>query len=42
MPSNLSDAAIKQASRITSRSVLFPIPNTEIAVNPYIQQNPGW
>lgn len=42
MPSTLSDAAIKQASRITSRSVLFPIPNTEIAVNPYVAQNPGW
>ena len=42
MPANLSDAAIKQASRVTSRSVLFPIPNTEIAVNPYVTQNPGW
>ncbi|WP_127124880.1 RagB/SusD family nutrient uptake outer membrane protein [Pseudoflavitalea rhizosphaerae] len=42
MPASLSDAAIKQASRVTSRSVLFPIPNTEIAVNPYVAQNPGW
>lgn len=42
MPSTLSDPAIKQAQRVTSRSLLFPIPNTEIAVNPYIQQNPGW
>jgi hypothetical protein len=42
MPSTLSPAAIGQASRITSRSVLFPIPNTEIAVNPNIAQNPGW
>ena len=42
MPSTLSDAAIKQASRITSRSVLFPIPNTELAVNSSIPQNPGW
>jgi SusD family. len=41
MPTNLADAAIKQAQRVTSRSVLFPIPNTEIAVNP-IPQNPGW
>ncbi|MGN6420759.1 MAG: RagB/SusD family nutrient uptake outer membrane protein [Pseudobacter sp.] len=42
MPSNLSDAAIKQAQRVTARSILFPIPNTEIAVNPYVSQNPGW
>lgn len=42
MPAALNDAAIKQAARITSRSVLFPIPNTEIAVNPTVQQNPGW
>ncbi|MDF2192703.1 RagB/SusD family nutrient uptake outer membrane protein [Paraflavitalea sp. CAU 1676] len=42
MPSTLSDAAIKQAARVTARSVLFPIPNTEIAVNPYVSQNPGW
>jgi hypothetical protein len=42
MPSALSAPAIAQASRITSRSVLFPIPNSEISVNPYISQNPGW
>ncbi len=42
MPATLSAAAIGQASRITSRSVLFPIPNSEIAVNPNISQNPGW
>jgi starch-binding outer membrane protein, SusD/RagB family len=42
MPSTLSAPAISQASRITSRSLLFPIPNSEISVNPYITQNPGW
>lgn len=42
MPSTLSAAAIQQASRVTARSVLFPIPNSEIAVNPNIAQNPGW
>jgi hypothetical protein len=42
MPATLSPAAIGQASRITSRSVLFPIPNSEIAVNPNLSQNPGW
>ncbi|HEX6428342.1 MAG TPA: RagB/SusD family nutrient uptake outer membrane protein [Niastella sp.] len=42
MPSALSAPAIAQASRITSRSILFPIPNSEISVNPYISQNPGW
>jgi hypothetical protein len=42
MPSNLSGPAIAQASRITPRSVLFPIPNSEISVNPNISQNPGW
>jgi len=42
MPSALSAPAIAQASRITSRSVLFPIPNSEISVNPTISQNPGW
>lgn len=42
MPSSLSAPAIGQAGRVTSRSVLFPIPNSEVAVNPYISQNPGW
>jgi hypothetical protein len=42
MPSALSGPAIAQASRITSRSILFPIPNSEISVNPNIAQNPGW
>jgi hypothetical protein len=42
MPAALRDAAIAQAQRITGRSVLFPIPNSEMAVNPNIQQNPGW
>ncbi len=42
MPSTLSAAAIQQARRVTARSVLFPIPNSEIAVNPLIGQNPGW
>lgn len=42
MPAALRDAAIAQAQRITARSVLFPIPNSEMAVNPNIQQNPGW
>lgn len=42
MPSTLSAPAISQASRITARSILFPIPNSEISVNPYITQNPGW
>ncbi len=42
MPAALRDPAIAQAQRITERSVLFPIPNSELAVNPNIQQNPGW
>jgi starch-binding outer membrane protein, SusD/RagB family len=42
MPSNLSAPAIAQASRVTARSILFPIPNSEISVNPNIAQNPGW
>lgn len=42
MPAALRDAAIAQAQRITARSVLFPIPNSEMAVNSNIQQNPGW
>ncbi|WP_242696527.1 RagB/SusD family nutrient uptake outer membrane protein [Longitalea luteola] len=42
MPSSLSGPAIAQAGRVTARSVLFPIPNSEISVNPYISQNPGW
>ncbi|GAB3420492.1 RagB/SusD family nutrient uptake outer membrane protein [Niabella aquatica] len=30
------------AKNVAERSVLFPIPNTEIAVNKTIIQNPGW
>lgn len=44
--SNTAPTAFKYAattpSNMTERSVLFPIPNSEIAVNPYIKQNPGW
>jgi hypothetical protein len=42
MPAALRDPAIAQAQRITERSVLFPIPNSEMAVNPNVKQNPGW
>jgi hypothetical protein len=42
MPATLAPAAITQARNVTSRSVLFPIPNSEISVNPYVTQNPGW
>lgn len=42
MPATLSPAAITQARNVTARNVLFPIPNSEISVNPYIVQNPGW
>jgi hypothetical protein len=42
MPSTLVTPAVNQAKNVTSRSVLFPIPNSEIAVNPYATQNPGW
>lgn len=42
MPAALRDPAIAQAQRITDRAVLFPIPNSELAVNPNIKQNTGW
>ena len=42
MPTALKDAAIAQAQRVTDRAVLFPIPNSELAVNPNIRQNTGW
>lgn len=42
MPVALRDAAVAQAQRVTDRAVLFPIPNSELAVNPNIRQNTGW
>ncbi len=42
MPATLVTAAVNQAKNVTARNVLFPIPNSEISVNPYITQNPGW
>jgi len=42
MPAALATAAVNQAKNVTARSVLFPIPNSEISVNPYITQNSGW
>lgn len=42
MPSALKDPAIAQARRVTSRAVLFPIPNSELATNRNMKQNPGW
>lgn len=42
MPTALRDPAIAQAQRVTERAVLFPIPNSELAVNPNIKQNTGW
>jgi hypothetical protein len=42
MPTALKDATVAQAQRVTDRAVLFPIPNSELAVNPNIKQNTGW
>lgn len=42
MPTALRDPAVSQASRITQRAVVFPIPNSEAAANSEIIQNPGW
>lgn len=42
MPAALVEPAVGQANKVTDRSVLFPIPSSEIAVNPYLAQNPGW
>lgn len=42
MPTTLKAAAVGQASRITNRAVVFPIPASELNVNHNITQNPGW
>ncbi|MCH5598408.1 RagB/SusD family nutrient uptake outer membrane protein [Niabella ginsengisoli] len=42
MPTALKAAATGQARRITSRSVVFPIPHSELNVNHNATQNPGW
>lgn len=42
MPADLKGPAITQAQRITERAVLFPIPNSELATNQNMKQNPGW
>lgn len=42
MPAALNGPAIAQAERVTARAVLFPIPNSELAVNNQMKQNPGW
>jgi starch-binding outer membrane protein, SusD/RagB family len=42
IPSTYKSAAVGQASRVTERAVVFPIPNSEIATNPNVSQNPGW
>lgn len=42
MPSALKAAAVGQASRITARSVVFPIPHSELNINHNITQNAGW
>jgi hypothetical protein len=42
MPAALVEPAVGEATRVTARSILFPIPNSEIAVNPYLKQNEGW
>ena len=42
MPTALRDAAIIQATQVTERAVVFPIPNSEVATNTKITQNPGW
>ncbi|WP_126970258.1 RagB/SusD family nutrient uptake outer membrane protein [Gynurincola endophyticus] len=42
MTADLRGPAIIQAQRITDRAVLFPIPNSEMATNPNMKQNPGW
>ena len=42
MPTALRAAALVQVRNVTERSVLFPIPTSEINVNPKVTQNPGW
>lgn len=42
MPSTLRTAGVRQARNVTQRAVVFPIPNSEIATNPNVAQNPGW
>ncbi len=42
MPNDLKGPAVSQAQRVTSRSVVFPIPNSERATNPHVKQNEGW
>jgi hypothetical protein len=42
MPADLKAPAITQAQRVTERAVLFPIPNSELATNQNMKQNPGW
>jgi hypothetical protein len=42
MPTALVEPAVGEASRVTARSILFPIPSSELAVNPYLKQNEGW
>jgi len=38
--SAISKAPAKKA--VSSKNILFPIPQAEINVNPKITQNPGW
>jgi hypothetical protein len=42
IPATYKTAAVGQAGRVTQRAVVFPIPNSEIATNPNVTQNPGW
>src|SRR5690606_32664278 len=42
MPNDLKGPAVSQAQRVTGRSVVFPIPNSERATNPHVKQNEGW
>ncbi len=42
MPNDLKGPAVSQAQRVTGRSVVFPIPNSERATNPNVEQNEGW
>jgi hypothetical protein len=42
MPAALRPAGLAQARNITERNVLFPVPNSEITINPNMTQNTGW
>lgn len=42
MPAILRTGPLIQVRNVTERSNLFPIPTTEILVNPRVTQNPGW